>query len=94
MLIQQETSENAGSFYIDEAGERIAEITYNVRPDNTLNINHTEVDEKLQGKNIGFELVEKVVEYAREKQMKVYPSCSFAAKVFVKHPSFNDVLKK
>lgn len=94
MLIQQETHENSGSFYIDDAGKRMAELTYNIIPGNTLNINHTEVNDKLQGKNLGYEMVEKVVEYARENKMKVYPACSFAAKVFEEQPAFNDVLKK
>ena len=60
-------------------------------PDKMI-IEHTEVDESLQGKKIGYQLVHQGVEYAREKGIKIIPLCSFARAIFHKTPEFKDVL--
>jgi predicted GNAT family acetyltransferase len=57
-------------------------------------INHTGVDKELQGKNIGFQLVEAVVEQARAEGKKVVPVCSFAKAIIEKTEEFKDVLMK
>lgn len=94
MLIQQEANDETGSFYIDESGKRVAELTYTIKTNSTLVIQHTEVDGTLQGKNIGYELVEKAVAFAREQQLKIFPACSFAAQLFKKQTEFSDVLNQ
>jgi predicted GNAT family acetyltransferase len=55
-------------------------------------IEHTEVDDVLRGKNIGFELVHKAVEHARMHGQKVAPVCPFAKAIFDKKPELRDVL--
>lgn len=55
-------------------------------------IDHTEVDETYEGKGLGRQLVKAGVEYAREHQLKILPSCPFAKKIFEITPAFADVL--
>jgi predicted GNAT family acetyltransferase len=59
---------------------------------NTMDIYHTEVDPELQGQSWGLKLVEAGVNYAREKHLKITPSCTFAKTVFAGHQNYQDVL--
>ena len=56
-------------------------------------IEHTEVSEALKGQNIGYQLVQAAVDYARQHQIKITPMCTFAHSVFKKKPDFGDVLE-
>jgi predicted GNAT family acetyltransferase len=95
MHILHEEEDGSGRHYItNESGETIAEITYTLKAPNTVVINHTGVDKELQGKNIGFQLVEAVVEQARAEGKKVVPVCSFAKAIIEKTEEFKDVLMK
>jgi predicted GNAT family acetyltransferase len=55
-------------------------------------LEHTEVAEELKGQNVGYQLVEAAVEYARLHQFKILPLCPFANAVFRKKPEYRDVL--
>jgi hypothetical protein len=92
MLIQHKEGKSRGMFFIEDEGDVIAEIVYASGGDNTIIIEHTEVDESLRGQNIGYELVHRTVEFARSKGLKVSPVCPFAKAVFDKKPDFADVL--
>jgi uncharacterized protein len=81
-----------GQFYIEKDGKVIAETTYVWSGPQRIIIDHTEVDESLKGKNIGKQLVHKVVLFAREKHIKVMPLCPFAKAVFDKTPDYQDVV--
>jgi predicted GNAT family acetyltransferase len=95
MLIQHRQDGNRGIYYIEEDSNVLAEIVYANADDNKLMIiEHTEVDEVLRGKNIGYELVHKAVEHARIQGQKVAPICPFAKAIIDKKPEFQDVLAK
>ena len=87
MDIQQEDNDKKGRFYIPE----LAEMTYVWAGDKMI-IDHTEVNESLKGKNVGKQLVDKAVAFAREKGIKIMPLCPFAKSVFDKTPEYADVL--
>jgi predicted GNAT family acetyltransferase len=92
MEIQFEESASKGSFYHEEQGIRLAEMTFSKAGENLLIIDHTEVSDKLKGKGAGKQLVTAAVDYARSKQIKILPLCPFAKSLFEKTPAFNDVL--
>jgi len=94
MEIQQEEHGKKGAFFIEENGEWIAELTYIKSGDSEITIDHTEVDPKLRGENIGEDLVGAAAEYARENNLKVKATCPYAKKVLGKKPEFQDVLAK
>jgi predicted GNAT family acetyltransferase len=94
MLIQQKQDGSKGSFYVEEEGKQLAEMTYSMTGTELMIIDHTEVGEELRGKNVGYQLVKTAVEYARVNQMKILPLCPFARSVFQKKKDeFGDVLR-
>jgi uncharacterized protein len=93
MQIQQVQRGREGAFYIQEDEDILAEMTYKLNGENTMVINHTEVNERLRGKNIGYELVHRGVEFARSEGLKIVPICEFAKSVFEREEEFKDVLK-
>ena len=91
MTILHREDKNEGVFYIEENGEALAEMVYK-KENGKMIIQHTEVDESLRGKNIGFQLVERGVIYAREAHLKIVPLCTFAKKAIERNKQFADVL--
>jgi uncharacterized protein len=94
MMIQQKQDGHKGSFYIEENGRLLAEMTYSMTNPQLMIIDHTEVDDKLRGKNIGYQLVHAAVEHARMQAIKIIPLCPFAKSVFDKKKAeMGDVLR-
>ena len=81
-------------FYVEGEGNIEAEMTYHMTAPNKMVIEHTEVEEDLRGQNVGFQLVQSAVEYARKYSIKITVWCPFAKKVFDKKPEWHDVLDK
>lgn len=92
MTIQHKENPQRGLFFVEDEGDVVAEIVYAKSSDNTLIIEHTEVDDSLRDRNIGYELVHKTVDYARMHGMKVSPVCPFAKAIFDKKPEWADLL--
>ena len=91
MEIQQKESAGQGLFFVMQEGKRVAALAYD-KEDNSITIEHTEVDKSLRGQNIGQQLVEFAVQWARENNLKVSPICPFAKVLFDKNPEWKDVL--
>lgn len=92
MQIKHKEIGSKGIFYIEEHGEKLAEMTYSKAGETLIIIDHTEVSEKLKGKGAGKQLVQAAVDYAREHTIKILPLCPFAKAVFDKTPEYRDVL--
>ena len=90
MQIKHKLTGSKGAFYIEEENS-LAELVYALSDDKMI-IEHTQVGEELQGKNVGYELVHAAVDYARTHHLKILPVCRFAKAVFDKKPDFSDVL--
>ncbi len=91
MEIKNKESEGSGLFYIEQGTSESAELQYVLQVHDRLIIQHTYVPESLSGKGIGKQLVDKTVEYARARNLKVVPVCSFAKKVMTAD-AYKDVL--
>lgn len=96
MQIQHEEKEDGkGLFFIIDGNKNLAEMTYTIANQDLLIIQHTEVDDVLKGKNVGYQLVHAGVDYARTNGFKIFPLCPFAKAVFDKKgDEFADVLRK
>lgn len=81
-----------GVFYLEENGERMAEMTYVYSGETRFIIDHTEVFPAYEGKGLGKLLVKAAVEYARQHKFKILPLCPYAKSVFEKTPDYSDVL--
>lgn len=93
MTVQHKNTGTRGMFFVEYEDEVAAEMIYSMPGEDKMMIEHTEVDEVLRGKNIGYELVHAGVEYARHHGLKVIVTCEFAQKVFEKKPEWRDVLE-
>ena len=74
-------------------GKQIGECTFS-RATGLWIIDHTKVDEEYEGQGIGKKLVDKVVEEARKKGIKLMATCPFALKLFQTSKEYEDVYKK
>lgn len=81
-------------FYILDNGVSIAEITFTYKDAKTIIINHTYVDGKLRGQGIARRLVDEVVLFAKQENLKIIPLCSYAKKVLSEDPKYEDILVK
>ena len=93
MEISHKDNGKTGIFYIDQDGERLAEMTYTWR-ENSILIDHTQVSDVLAGKGIGKQLVDKGVAFAREKHITVVPVCPFVQKILNLGTHYQDILQK
>lgn len=68
-------------------------LTYSVR-DGKLYLQHTGVDDALEGQGVGSALVRAAAEHARREGLRVVPFCSFAQAWLKRHPEYGDLVAK
>jgi hypothetical protein len=90
--VEHEEAASKGAFYIDKAGQRVAEMTYSRTNATMIIIDHTDVDDSLRGEGVGRQLLEALVAWASSTGTKVLPLCPFAKAQFDKDPAIRDVL--
>jgi predicted GNAT family acetyltransferase len=93
MQIEHEHTNDKGTFFINDGDKIIAEMVYSTRPGGEMIIEHTEVDNALKGKNIGTELVDRAVEYAKANNMKIVPVCRFANAIIRRNPAYKNLVR-
>ncbi len=91
--IQHNTHSKGGAFVYIIDGKALAEVVYTTPDNETMIIDHTEVDDSLKGQGIGKKLLNGLVEFVRSKNIKVIPVCSFAKVTFNRRSDWQDVLK-
>lgn len=91
-IIELEYNEKKGLFYIEINGKVEAKMTFIFAGEHQIIIDHTEVSTGNNGKGFGKKMLQKTVEFAREKGISILPLCPFAKSVFDKTPEFRDVL--
>jgi len=88
-----ECKKKENGFYVGEDPQNpLAEITYHLRDERTMVIDHTYVSDTLRGQGVGGVLVRNVAEIARKENRKIIPLCSYAKRVMVQNPDYQDVL--
>lgn len=92
MQVLLDQNDKKGAFYIEENGERLAAMEFTMAGEHKMIIDHTEVDDRLRGKSAGRQLLNQLVAYVRENNIKVIPLCPFAKAQFQKDASIRDVL--
>ena len=73
------------------SGSQVSKLVYELDGD-TLDLVHTEVPEDLAGQGIGSALVQTALQHARDKGLKIIPSCPFVAAYVQRHPEYNDLV--
>jgi len=90
--IKHISDNKGGTFIYEKEGTKLAEMVYVMAGASKMIIEHTDVDESLKGKGIGKELLAALVNFSREKQIKVIPLCPFANATLNKTKEWHDVL--
>ncbi len=89
MEIEIAESNNKGRAFLGDQ----AEMTYSRAGDRLLIIDHTWVSDQLRGKGVGDLMLKRLVKYARDREMKILPLCSFAKSAFDRQKELSDVLR-
>lgn len=93
MKIFIKENQTGGYVIARENEKRAGAMTYSVAGEELIIIDHTEVEPEYNGKNVGLQMLHKIVDMARENSLKIIPLCPFAAAMFKKHEDIKDVLK-
>ena len=65
-----------------------------VEKENLIDAPHTEVDKKYGGQGIAGKLVDELVQYARDENKKIIPTCPYIKDKFEKDEKYKDVYYK
>jgi predicted GNAT family acetyltransferase len=92
MAISVIHNEQEQSFYATVHGYE-AELAYSKPTADTIDFNHTFVDENLRGQGVGEEMARTALQYARDQKLKVHTSCRFVAAFVQRHQAeYQDVV--
>ncbi|WP_278396172.1 GNAT family N-acetyltransferase [Acinetobacter venetianus] len=93
MNFEQVDDGKHGVFKLIQGDLVAGEMAYTWAGDSMLIIDHTDVNERFRGQGVGRQLLDELIAFVRERQVKVIPLCPFAKSVFDKDASIHDVLK-
>lgn len=71
---------------VDDDGQEAGIIEYMVGGDGELYATHTEVYPEYEGNGYASQLLDALVDYAKEKGVKLVPLCGYVIGQFKKHP--------
>ncbi|MFV0481457.1 MAG: GNAT family N-acetyltransferase [Campylobacteraceae bacterium] len=77
----------------DENEEVVAEITFPLIDENTVNINHTFVSPKLRGGGVASKLMLECCEVLKKEGKKAVATCSYADIWFKRNSEYTYILK-
>ncbi len=86
--IKQDAVQNKFSAIVD-GYESIVEYTLK---DNVIDLYRTFTPHELRGKGIAGKMVKYALEYAKENNLKVIPSCSYVSGYIERHDNFKELL--
>jgi predicted GNAT family acetyltransferase len=93
--MEYEIKKGTNMFYIGESEMKgVATIIWTEVKPNVISVDSTFVAVPLRGKGIAAKLLKKVLEMARDNQLKIIPNCSYVDKYMNRTDEFNDLLYK
>jgi predicted GNAT family acetyltransferase len=78
--------------YEIEADGEVAGFLMYRRDEGVLELVHTDVDPRSEGKGVGAALVQGALDDVRARGLKVRPYCPFVAAYIRRHPEYEDVV--
>lgn len=78
------------AFHLVDEGTNVGEITWTEMSD-LMVIEYTFVEEKLRHHGLAKQLLDRAAQYAREKNFKIEPVCSYSADAFDRYREYDDV---
>lgn len=92
MTIEHLNETKSGYFKAVVHEVEIGKMTYTWSGIDTFIIDHTAVNPDFKGQSVGKKMVLEAVQYARENNLKIIPTCSFAKSLFDKTKEIQDLL--
>lgn len=92
MQIKHTESKHGGVFVYHQDDTKLAEIHYQWRDKKTIVADHTWVDDRLRGQGVARMMLDALVDFAREKQLKIFPTCSYVEVMFRRDKSLVGVI--
>jgi predicted GNAT family acetyltransferase len=93
VTIEQHNTRTDGYFVAKDGEHELGRMFYSWAGIDTFNITHTEVYPDAKGTGAGKALVEAGVQYARQHNFKIIPTCPFANAMFQRHKEeWSDVI--
>jgi uncharacterized protein len=90
MAIRIEHDEKGQLFYFEEEGDK-GELKYYLT-DRAMDLVHTYVPSTLRGEGYGDALMQAAVNYAKDQDYSIIPSCPFAEAYCERHPSAKELI--
>lgn len=81
---------DAFAFQNKQEGKLVAEITWTMLGD-VMAVDHTFVSPDLRGQGVAKKLLDRAAVYAREKEYKMEPICSYVVTAFERYDEYNDI---
>ena len=81
---------DAFAFRHEQDGKVLAEITWTMLGD-VMAVDHTFVSPDLRGQGVAKKLLDRAAAYAREKEYKMEPICSYVVTAFERYEDYNDI---
>ena len=79
-------------YALDESLIMIAEATFPQKTNDIVAINHVFISPRLRGQGKASELMYKVYDYLKKRDLKALPTCPYAVAWFKRHPNQQDIL--
>lgn len=87
------TFEKSGNmFYHGDVENPLAKILFTPAEDGVIVATSTVVNPSLRGQGIAKELLDTLVNYARQENLKIKPECSYVVKAFERYGEYKDVI--
>lgn len=77
---------------LDDNNNVIGSVDFELRDNTSLAITHTIVKPEFEGQGIAGSLNKEVLEFAKKKQYKVVPICSYTKAYIERHPEYKDLV--
>jgi predicted GNAT family acetyltransferase len=78
--------------FVTDIDGAAAYLTYREIDGRILDLDHTFVPREFRGGGIASQLTARALEHARERRLRVVPSCPFVAAYVARHPEYRDLL--
>lgn len=75
-------------------GTKAAEIVYHMHGADTIELVHTEVKPQFEGQGLASKIAAFAFEDARNRGLKVIPTCTYIQGWLRKHPEWNDITSR
>nr|WP_084500749.1 GNAT family N-acetyltransferase [Halalkalibacillus halophilus] len=93
VLEMPEIKQGNNKFYVGEEDNPTAEISYVPTGEKRFIADSTYVSDEWRGQGVGKQLVERLVQHAREEGKLIIPQCPFTEKVMKENEEMQDVME-